>query len=238
MVFLKSWVRIRVEPDIYHYLLHLVLNQNNLRDHWLLYWLLLWHLENISQCFSVSRIQDWSKKLQKVFTHVSLHRLIWVNTFCGCIMAPFFPQSMPHLLNCEIYHHIWLFVCFLAHLSTTYSRGAFSVVMCPSCVVNNFFKHLLLLNRWANLDQTWQECSLGGPLQKLFTEFDSIKNSGCHGNDIEFFKQFFKNLLLWNHWSDFWNNFTEMFLFKIWIRLKAWLWWMGASCTIWTWRYS
>ena len=28
------------------------------------------------------------------------------------------------------------------------------------------------------LDQTWQECSLGGPLQKLFTEFDSIKNSG------------------------------------------------------------
>ena len=51
----------------------------------------------------------------------------------------------------------------LAHLSTTCSRGAFSVVMCPSCVVNNFFKHLLLLKRWANLDQTWQECSLVGP---------------------------------------------------------------------------
>ena len=85
---------------------------------------------------------------------------------------------------------------FLAHLSTTCSRGAFRVVMCLSCVVNNFFKHLLP-NCWANLDQTWQECSLGGPLQKLFTEFDSIKNSGCHGNEIEFFKQFFKNLL-WN----------------------------------------
>ena len=27
----------------------------------------------------------------------------------------------------------------------------------------------------------------GGRLQKLFTEFDSIKNSGCHGNEIEFF---------------------------------------------------
>ena len=67
---------------------------------------------------------------------------------------------------------------FLAHLSTTCSRGAFRVVMCPSCVVNNFFKHLLLPNRSTNLDQTWQECSLGGPLQKLFTEFDSIKNSG------------------------------------------------------------
>ena len=28
-------------------------------------------------------------------------------------------------------------------------------------VVHNFFKHLLLLNHWANLDETWQECSLG-----------------------------------------------------------------------------
>ena len=77
---------------------------------------------------------------------------------------------------------------FLAHLSTTCSMGAFRVVRCPSCVVNNFFKHLLLPNRWANVDQTLQECSLGGPLQTLFTEFDSIKNSGCHGNEIEFFK--------------------------------------------------
>ena len=75
---------------------------------------------------------------------------------------------------------------FLAHLSTTCSRGAFRVVMCLSCVVNNFFKHLLLPNCWANLDQTWQECSLGGPLQKVFTEFDSVKNSDCHGNEISF----------------------------------------------------
>ena len=37
----------------------------------------------------------------------------------------------------------------------------------------------------------------------MFAEFDSVKNSGCHGNQIEFFKDFFKNLLLWNHWSDF-----------------------------------
>ena len=44
---------------------------------------------------------------------------------------------------------------------------------------------------------------MGGPLQKLFTEFDSIQNSGCHGNEIEFFMQFFKNLLLWKRWSDF-----------------------------------
>ena len=52
---------------------------------------------------------------------------------------------------------------------------------------------------------------LGGPLKKLFAEFDSIKNSGCHGNQMEFVKEFFKSLLLkllvW-----FWNNFTGLFL--------------------------
>ena len=79
--------------------------------------------------------------------------------------------------------------------------GAFRVVWCPSCIVNNIFKHLS--SQWADLDQTWQECSLGGPLSKLFSEFDSIKNSGCHANKMEFFKQFFRNLLLWNFWSDF-----------------------------------
>ena len=79
-------------------------------------------------------------------------------------------------------------VHFLAYLSATCSRGAFRVVRCRSSVVNNFFKHLLLPKRRASLDQTWQECSLGGPLQNFFTEFDSIKNSGCHGNEIEIIK--------------------------------------------------
>ena len=57
-----------------------------------------------------------------------------------------------------------LFVCpqFLAHLCTTRSRGAFRVVLCQLSIVNNFFKHLP--NRWANLDQTLQECILGGRL--------------------------------------------------------------------------
>ena len=99
----------------------------------------------------------------------------------------------------------------LAHLSTKYLGGAFRMGMCPSsvvrhpsCVVNNFFKHpssppKLLGQFGSNLAGMF----LGCPLQKLFTEFDSIKNSGCHGNEMEFFKQFFKNLLPWNHWSDF-----------------------------------
>ena len=59
------------------------------------------------------------------------------------------------------------------------------------CVVNNFFKQLLLTNGWANLNQTWQECSkVGGPLQKMFTEFDSIKYPGCHGNQMDFLSTF------------------------------------------------
>ena len=115
----------------------------------------------------------------------------------GCISV-----SQTHLvINYFIIDHN-----FLAHLSTMCSRGAFRVVMCPSCVirrassvvrcvssvVNNFFKHLLLPNRWANLDQTWQEYCIGGRLQKLFTEFDSIKNSGCHGKKLNFLSNSFK----------------------------------------------
>ena len=37
-------------------------------------------------------------------------------------------------------HSYWF--RFLAHLSTTCSRGAFRVVICSTCIVNNFFKHL------------------------------------------------------------------------------------------------
>ena len=54
--------------------------------------------------------------------------------------------------------------------------------ICPS--VNNFFKNLLLQNQKANLDKTWQECSLGEALQTLLKEFNSNKNSGCHGNKM------------------------------------------------------
>ena len=50
--------------------------------------------------------------------------------------------------------------------------------------VNNFFKNLLLQNQKANLDKTWQECSLGEALQKLLKEFNSNKYSGCHGNKM------------------------------------------------------
>ena len=48
--------------------------------------------------------------------------------------------------------------------------------------VNNFFKHLLLQNHLANLDETWQGCSLGEAQQNVFKEFNSIHNAGCHDN--------------------------------------------------------
>ena len=92
---------------------------------------------------------------------------------------------------------------FLAHLSTTCSRGAFRVVMCLSCVVNNFFKHLLLPNCWANLDQTWQECSLGGLFKNCSQNLIPSKTLVAMATKLNFFKQFLKNLLLRNRWSDF-----------------------------------
>ena len=80
---------------------------------------------------------------------------------------------------------------FLAHLSTTCSGGAIVTGHRPASVrpsiclsVNNFFKNLLLQNQKANLDKTWQECSLCEALQKLLKEFNSNKNSGCHGNKM------------------------------------------------------
>ena len=76
--------------------------------------------------------------------------------------------------------------------------------ICPSVrpsvrpSINNFFKNLLQ-NQKANLDKTWQECSLGEALQKLLKEFNSNKNSGCHGNKWLKMEKIFKNLLVTNH---------------------------------------
>ena len=68
--------------------------------------------------------------------------------------------------------------------------------VCRQASANNFFKRLLLLNHRANLDETWQGCSLGEALQNLFKEFNSIHNSGCPGNQMEKNCKIFENLLL------------------------------------------
>ena len=83
-------------------------------------------------------------------------------------------------------------------LMVSFCDRSMSVVRRPSCIVHNFFKHLLLLNHWANLDETWQGCSLGEALPKLFKRLNSSHNSGCHGNQKEKNRKIFENLLLWN----------------------------------------
>ena len=86
--------------------------------------------------------------------------------------------------------HACVHVC--VHLLTFL---AFVIAQCLSCVVHNFFKHLLLLNHWTNLDETWQGCSLGEALPKLFKRLNSKYNSGCHGNQNEKNSKIFENLL-------------------------------------------
>ena len=73
-------------------------------------------------------------------------------------------------------------MCSGGAIVTGHRPASFRPSVRPS--VNNFFKNLLLQNQKANLDKTWQECSLGEALQKLLKEFNSNKNSGCHDNKM------------------------------------------------------
>ena len=81
-------------------------------------------------------------------------------------------------------------------LMVSFCDRPMSGVRRPSCVVHNFFKHLLLLKHRANLDETWQGCSVGEALPKLFKRLNSNHNSGCHGNQYEKNSKIFENLLL------------------------------------------
>ena len=84
-------------------------------------------------------------------------------------------------------------------------KGAFRITLYPlyivHCVASTILFNIfsLLLNCWAS----FAGIILGRSSLKQFIEFDSIKNSGCHGNQMQFSKRFFQNLLLGNFWSDF-----------------------------------
>ena len=82
-----------------------------------------------------------------------------------------------HPISVSIVHVCYKRECHLDHMKQAHinfkltlaqhAQGQFlswSFVRCPSCIINNFYKHLLLPNHWANLDQTWEECSLAGHL--------------------------------------------------------------------------
>ena len=107
--------------------------------------------------------------------------------------AAFYIFEFYHLDNLPVYIHVLPgFGNYIdaiekgSFVRTTCSRRAFMVVLCPSSIVSNVFKHILLPNLLANLDQTWQGLSFGGTLQKLIAEFDSINNSNSHGNQVDF----------------------------------------------------
>ena len=59
--------------------------------------------------------------------------------------------------------------------------------------VNNYLKNLLS-NRPTDFNETSQKYSLDDALSENFKDVNSVKNSGCHGNQ----KRKFKNLLVSN----------------------------------------
>ena len=83
----------------------------------------------------------------------------------------FFKNIFEDIKNCcrediffanTIYNHLIQGV-FLAHLSTTYSKGPFRVVRCLLCVSNNFFTYLLL-----TAGSMWIKLGKNIPLEVLF----------------------------------------------------------------------
>ena len=115
--------------------------------------------------------------------------------------------------------------------------------------MKKFLKILLLWNSWLDFEIISQTCSLGYPFQKLFAKFWLVKK---HGSGEWGLLALYRNEEILENssslkWLDrFWNNFTEMFLGwsfskivrEILIGQETWLWWMGATCTIWKWRNS
>ena len=113
--------------------------------------------------------------------------------------------------------------------------------------MKEFFKNLLLWNRWSDCEIISQICSLGDPFQKLFVKFWSVKKRGSgewgllvlYRNE-GILKKSLKPMVR------FWNNFTELLLGwpflkivrEILIDEETWLWWMRATCTIGKWRNS
>ena len=83
-------------------------------------------------------------------------------------------------------------------LMVSFCDRPMSVIRLASSIFHNLFKHLLLLNHWASLDETWQGCSLGEAVPKLFKRLNSSHKSGCHGNQQEKNIKIFENLLLRN----------------------------------------
>ena len=72
------------------------------------------------------------------------------------------------------------------------------------------FKNLLVRNHWTDFNIILQKCSFGDPLPRLFKPFGFVKKHGRQGGvevaglifPIYLYRNF-KNLLVRNHWTDF-----------------------------------
>ena len=60
-------------------------------------------------------------------------------------------------------------------------RGLFS----PYVYIENF-KNLPVRNHWTDFNITWQKCSFGDPLPRLFKPFGFVKKHGCQGAGLIF----------------------------------------------------
>ena len=109
--------------------------------------------------------------------------------------------------------------------------------------MKEFFKNLLLWNRRSDCEIISQICSLGDPFQKLFVKFCSVKKCGSGEWGL---LALYRNEGILKKSSSlkpmvrFWNNFTELLLGWLFLKIvceilidgETWLWWMRATCTI------
>ena len=157
----------------------------------------------------------------KIFSSETASRVPWVTLFKNCLWN-FDPSKIVALVNGDFLHYTEM---------------------------KEFFKNLLLWNRWSDCEIISQICSLGDPFQKLFVKFWSVKNCGSGEWGL---LALYRNEGILKKSSSlkpmvrFWNNFTDLLLGwpflkigrEILIDEETWLWWMRATCTIGKWRNS
>ena len=101
---------------------------------------------------------------------------------------------------------------FLAHL-TRRVMWAIAITWRPSSSVVNFSHfNLLLWNHMTDWKQTWQECSLDGPLQSLYFWCRSEIQHGRQGQLCVLIGWNFNNLLVRNHMVDRTVMLSQCFL--------------------------
>ena len=81
-------------------------------------------------------------------------------------------------------------------------RGLFSLYI----YIENF-KNLLVRNHWTDFNIILQNCSFGDFLLRMFKPFGFVKKHGRQGAGLIFpiylYRKLKKNLLVWNHWTNF-----------------------------------